>query len=721
MAIMSACPSFERFLEIGLRQCVIERSQDRGSLIGAPRKSADRTGFTQRSPASSSPQTSTRQFCWIHVPSNISSLVPQVLRRISEDRGKADLHSKLLLDEFRLIQHPQPSHTVRQHRISRPSIKWVFAEPADETFVDGIPASPASSDEIQLSLNLPCLHWYNSVKTQKHVSATKGQTGQMCEQLVEYDELHGKSPKQGTNQSSHERAQLDTDALASSQKLEDGSCDARPTINRETVGDDNATGENKSEGDLWLWIIDVRTVITFVPQKEQYDIKKGSDIHSSIIRDINKDSSIQCADPFDFAALAVLYTIRSPFQTFSDPKSHALVELKDLIDILTNCQVSSFREFHENHRPSTEGDVPTLSRLDSHQDIEALSKIYYVKDELNTINDSIGGHQVVVEEMIVHYRNLNVHRCTGLKGMEYLDSASSILKKYKEHVHALLKSSQLAEDGYKNLLDLKYKQANKIEAHLALKKSNIAVKGSKMIIIFTVVTITFLPLSFLVSYASLMGDIQEVYSTPILLSLGITCVVVISTSSLIVFTNGVRELAQRWRKIDLAFLFWIARWSRRPVKSIRYAVHYLEQERSFFRSASLYWSVIAPQMVVYSFINLRTWMLVGVRRIIRASSWKPCKGIRVLNGEEYNIFNSIKVFVENHTREYWDWWPFRPSFRQVQPGKLRVEWYCVSKTMLFGIKSESSILLGFKSRSLVRSSQGRHTPIEKGFQRLFHK
>ncbi len=166
-------PRLNIFLEIGPTQCVIERVQNQGSFIDAPTRIADRVRLAQiPPPASSSPQTSTSRFYWIHVPSKNSGLVPQVLWRISEERGDANLHPKLLLDGPWLVLHPRFSPTVRQRRLCKP-IRQV------------------------------------------------------------------------------------------------GICGTR----RRDLG-----RWSYSIPDLWLWILDARTVIPFVPQKEQDDIDKGSNI-----------------------------------------------------------------------------------------------------------------------------------------------------------------------------------------------------------------------------------------------------------------------------------------------------------------------------------------------------------------------------------------------------------------------------------------------------------
>ena len=52
--------------------------------------------------------------------------------------------------------------------------------------------------------------------------------------------------------------------------------------------------------------------------------------------------------------------------------------------------------------------------------------------------------------------------------------------------------------------------------------------------------------------------------------------------------------------------------------------------------------------------------------------------VRVLDGKEYSLANSMKLWVQILTGESWDWWPLRPCFRQLLDDEVRIQWYCVS-------------------------------------------
>ncbi len=73
-------------------------------------------------------------------------------------------------------------------------------------------------------------------------------------------------------------------------------------------------------------------------------------------------------------------------------------------------------------------DVQTRSQLISHQDIESLLDI---KEELNIVNDIIGGHQVVVEDDDRSVRETQRSLCKRPKGHEkYLHGPHKISSRF---------------------------------------------------------------------------------------------------------------------------------------------------------------------------------------------------------------------------------------------------------------------------------------------------
>ncbi len=66
----------------------------------------------------------------------------------------------------------------------------------------------------------------------------------------------------------------------------------------------------------------------------------------------------------------------------------------------------------------------------------------------------------------------------------------------------MVKNAQASQRAFKELLDMKQKQANIFEAQLARKQTEVMAYQSRSVMIFTIFTIIFLPLSF---FASIFG------------------------------------------------------------------------------------------------------------------------------------------------------------------------------------------------------------------------
>ncbi len=115
--------------------------------------------------------------------------------------------------------------------------------------------------------------------------------------------------------------------------------------------------------------------------------------------------------------------------------------------------------------------------------------------------------------------------------------------------------------------------------------------------------------------------------------------------------------------------------------------------------------ITSVQMVAWMAVLYSTSKLLASRLIMLASPHRQgrnteigdptsrlSKSLRILNGQEYTIFNSAKLYIEHSTEKQWDWWPFVASFRPLQPEEVRVEWECVSDQSLM---NQSSLGLTF--------------------------
>ena len=122
--------------------------------------------------------------------------------------------------------------------------------------------------------------------------------------------------------------------------------------------------------------------------------------------------------------------------------------------------------------------------------------------ELKTINTLIKEQQGVLAEMLRQFRYLNEEHKKGLEGTGFLNDVIHFLLEHKVQVKNMRESTEAAKVAYRDLLDMKQKQANVVEAHLASRQSKVAADQSRTVMIFTIFTIIFMPLSF---FASVFG------------------------------------------------------------------------------------------------------------------------------------------------------------------------------------------------------------------------
>lgn len=155
--------------------------------------------------------------------------------------------------------------------------------------------------------------------------------------------------------------------------------------------------------------------------------------------------------------------------------------------------------------------------------------------------------------MLSQYLELNKQQGKGILGTQWLTEISHTLDGYKEQVDGMLKSSQTAQKAFKELLDMKQKQANIVEAHLAREQTEVAADQSRSIMIFTIFTIIFLPLSFFASVFGInarewSGVSQNLRLHTIFTYMGSISIAVIVVALLVAFNKFTRRVVQKvWK------------------------------------------------------------------------------------------------------------------------------------------------------------------------------
>ncbi|MCJ1293387.1 hypothetical protein MMC34_004941 [Xylographa carneopallida] len=576
----------------------------------------------QRARTYQAPSRSTDRFRWVHVPYTHSGWVAPVLTTISQEKKNMDLHRKLLSGQVWLAQHNRSRHSSSHARFVRSACKSLLPKSAEHHHDESL--SPSSSiNEAQLALYLPYLHWdnFDQLQTRADVIRKRGDLpharpidreiakGKSIECKLIWQYLHSKWPlhtrrsldqygypalrntavrdadqviyKQTRNPVLPEPTSTKGSSMHNISAILRAARSSGPRPNKIKTMSDGAAKVLMVD-QLWLFIVDSSTVVTFAAPKEKSDDNPSeeADLRTLLYKDINGDHAKQCNDCFDFAALAVTHAVKALLEHTDDPNLQVFRIFEEYISELTEQQTKSFKEFRDNSRLEVE-------YIDNRDDLNALLELRDVEDELKTINKLFLEQHKTIKDMSRQYQQLNL-RQLGMFGKILLDDVDKCVEFYLEQVSSMLTSADVAQNAFEKLLDMKQKQANIVEAHLAREQTEVAADQSRSVMIFTIFTIIFLPLSFFASVFGMnvsewSGVNSNISSYHAFLYMGTISLAVIIVALLVAFNKYTRRILQRiWKKMAGPMARFLP---KIPSNRVQGLVHYWDVERSPIRES----------------------------------------------------------------------------------------------------------------------------------------
>ncbi|KAK0622068.1 hypothetical protein B0T17DRAFT_494506 [Bombardia bombarda] len=291
---------------------------------------------------------------------------------------------------------------------------------------------------------------------------------------------------------------------------------------------------------LWLWILDENTVITAFPRRLSRHRPDPSAIHKSLRMRFQQLRRGEVSSAYDLALLIVDECSRVFFdRTKTNDRQPNLVELfTSAIRDLTYKQTAAFDQFliythlasrdykRERYIASDRSTQNTL--LNINPEGKLLKEVKDIIDEIHIMMRIKEQQQAVIDSLVklVKKRLVPIARQAMAKqSLSYefeererhsfkelgekesqvaertLTRADQLLLDLKERVaelRTLLQNAQQTSIALKDLLTLKQQQASVIEAREAVTQAQLTLKQGQSIMIFTIVTIIFLPLSFCV-------------------------------------------------------------------------------------------------------------------------------------------------------------------------------------------------------------------------------
>lgn len=289
---------------------------------------------------------------------------------------------------------------------------------------------------------------------------------------------------------------------------------------------------------LWLWVVDTTSLITFFPSREgnpmEGPLYQQADLRDSILNEVNADLTRQCENALDLAALTVLHAVSVLIDRSSHPNLEIFRIFDEAVSNLTEKMIALKRRWTFGHRyNSYDYNYLTTSSLRAQHKLEderaemenwgntsALLELQDIEEELITLRHLFDDQEKHIRTMLDIYSHDEHSDATttsvtdlltgrvptlaslSCNGQFFLQEALAKLKSYRAQVEDILGPLQKTRHDFDGLLKTVQSLAQIDDARLSRQKADLASVQNHSILIFTVFTVIFLPLSF---FTSLFG------------------------------------------------------------------------------------------------------------------------------------------------------------------------------------------------------------------------
>ncbi|MCJ1476515.1 hypothetical protein MMC13_005181 [Lambiella insularis] len=266
---------------------------------------------------------------------------------------------------------------------------------------------------------------------------------------------------------------------------------------------------------LWLWVLGKDLIITCFPQRWQQPVDDEFDVMDGIIEDMYH---VQVQTVYDLASRitnrcsGLFYTDRHHEKDrLLDMFETTIGDLEDKEPELT----SDFNEASKQAKEwfSSQSKTTKYPKFDDYfmnigDQMAFLAEVKDIRNELNMLS-TVLEHQASIlpqlkDAIIKEFGPLRT------KKMELRTTFDDQVKTIDSHLKNIERMDKEADDVYQSvdqLLDLKQKYAGVFEARYAREQATSAARQGHTIMVFTIVTIVFLPMSFMAAFFAI--NIQE--------------------------------------------------------------------------------------------------------------------------------------------------------------------------------------------------------------------
>ncbi|KAI1756205.1 hypothetical protein F4782DRAFT_550101 [Xylaria castorea] len=283
---------------------------------------------------------------------------------------------------------------------------------------------------------------------------------------------------------------------------------------------------------LWMWVLDGKTLITCFPKRYGANKQDYSGVHKSIRTSLENIGSNQIRTVFELALIVLDECTMTLFDRTKslDRRPQVIDEFSKAIGKITHKQTVAFTRlwrwtdearkiFRSQGYMNTRGlHIPLL---DINPEGKLEREIEDIIEELDIMLRISNIHQDIIKSFIEQAENIldpggdfrkrferNNPVRAGANKKKYENYQSFKLRanecqdrvvSHVKDLESLRKTAKNTADDVLHLLTMKQQQASVVQAWQAVKQSDETIKQGRSIMVFTLATIVFLPLSFLTS------------------------------------------------------------------------------------------------------------------------------------------------------------------------------------------------------------------------------
>ncbi|KAG8169743.1 hypothetical protein KVR01_000488 [Diaporthe batatas] len=274
---------------------------------------------------------------------------------------------------------------------------------------------------------------------------------------------------------------------------------------------------------LWLWAIDTTTLTTFFPKRESRPSEgalfQQADLRNSIYNELNGDLTGRCENALDLAAFVALHAVTVLLDRSSHPDLEIFRIFEEAIGILTErmtwklkkFRMQTFKDVDSEEEQLAEASAKSIKRRhkreieeaerENRENTSALMELRDMEDELRTLMKLFETQTTMLGRMLEIYEGDALRDMTH-NGRGYLQEALDRLAEYKTQAAEMLDRVAATRGDYEKLLEMAQRQAQVDDVRWSRLQTELASSQNLSVMIFTIFTVIFLPLSF---FTSLFG------------------------------------------------------------------------------------------------------------------------------------------------------------------------------------------------------------------------